>query len=232
MKKAVLNWSGGKDASFALYKVQLEKTYDVAMLLTTVNADFDRISMHGVRRSLLIEQAKSIGIPSITVEIPAAVNMAEYDQLMKSKLSTLSSENVQTAIFGDIFLEDLRKYREEKLAEANFKGHFPLWKIPTAELAVDFIKSGFKAIVVCTNAKMLGEEFVGRDYDESFLADLPSNVDPCGENGEFHTFVWDGPIFDSPVHVKRGEKVLRTYEKEKDQTWDNAFWFCDLFLDR
>lgn len=167
--------------------------------------------------------------------------MSAYDDAMKKTIQTLKAEGYTHTVFGDIFLEDLKAYRVERLREVGIKAEFPLWKQDTKELLLEFIDLGFKAITVCVNAKLLGESFVGRILDKQFLSDLPEGVDPCGENGEFHTFVFDGPIFNSPVDFKLGEKVLKQYKPTDDsedqcfkdadsQQWDTAFWYCDLLV--
>ncbi|MBL4905091.1 MAG: diphthine--ammonia ligase [Flavobacteriaceae bacterium] len=242
MKKSYFNWSSGKDAVLALYKVLQEKEYSIELLLTNVNQDFSRVSMHGLHENLLDKQAESIGIPLQKNYFPAEVTMAMYDELMQEKMEALLSENYTHAIFGDIFLEDLKKYRETKLAEVGVQGVFPLWKQDTKKILQEFLDLGFKAITVCVNAKLLGQEFVGRIIDEQFIKDLPENVDVCGENGEFHTFVFDGPIFKFPIHFTLGEKVLKSYKLHEDdgdnchqsnskkEYYDTSFWYCDLIL--
>ena len=240
-KKALFNWSSGKDSALALYKTLQNPDYEISCLLTSVNQQFQRVSMHGIRISLLQEQAKSIGIPLKIMEIPEMPTMGVYEEVMTQTLTQLKSEGVDYSIFGDIFLEDLRKYREEKLETIGFKGIFPLWKIPTKDLIQEFICLGFKTIVVCVNERFLDKSFVGRVIDEQFIKDLPANVDVCGENGEFHTFTFDGPIFKRPVDFEIGEIVYRKYERpEKEDSSDKAcdtsatdafdygFWYCDL----
>ncbi|RBW58247.1 MULTISPECIES: Dph6-related ATP pyrophosphatase [Tenacibaculum] len=244
MKKSYFNWSSGKDSSLALYKVLQEKKYSVEKLITNVNKDYQRVSMHGLHESLLIAQADSIGIPLEKIEFPANVTMDLYNQKMKEKTAELKSLGLETAIFGDIFLEDLRNYRDTKLQEVGITGVYPLWKNNTKELLREFLNLGFKTITVCVNAKKLGEEFVGRIIDENFINDLPNDVDVCGENGEFHTFCYDGPIFKKPIKFSIGEKVLKSYtlndddsdnchqnkEEENNKNYDTSFWYCDLKL--
>lgn len=236
--KAIFNWSGGKDSSLALYHILKEDNFDISALMTTVNSKFDRISMHGVRKELLYEQGKSIGIPIKEIRLPEMPTMSEYDETMRNVLSELTQEGITHSIFGDIFLEDLRDYRVNKLAEIGLKGHFPLWKRDTTKLVHEFIDLGFKTVVVCTKAELLGEEFTGRIIDKDFLKDLPKNVDPCGENGEFHTFTFDGPIYKYPIEYTLGEKVFKEYKapKNKEDSYHSAelknkpagFHFCDL----
>ena len=216
MPKAVLCWSGGKDSARALYEI-LGGQYEVVSLLTTVTRDYERVSMHGVRTALVEEQARSLNLPLEKVFISAGASDAEYETQMRDKLEAFKDRGVSSVIFGDIFLEDLRKYREDKLAQVGMRGVFPLWKRDTSELARSFIELGFKAVTTCVDSRLLDESFVGRLIDEAFLASLPPGVDPCGENGEFHSFVFDGPTFDNPVRFETGEKVLR-----------ESFYFCDL----
>lgn len=190
--------------------------------------------MHGVRRELLHEQARQIGIPVHEILLPDAPDMASYENALLNGLQPLLDEGIRHCVFGDIFLEDLRRYREEKLAEIGVTGIFPLWKRDTKELAETFIDLGFKTMVVCTQADKLDASFVGRVFDRDFLNDLPEGVDPCGENGEFHTFAFDGPIFREPVKFTVGEKVFRTYGKtDDDDTCGSAvmsmgFHYIDL----
>lgn len=239
--KALMNWSGGKDSALTLYKLIQSQDYEIACLLTSISEKYQRISMHGVRVDLLIAQTESIGIPLVKMEIPDMPSMEVYEETMRDTLSKLKKEGITSSIFGDIFLEDLRAYRESKLAELGMKGVFPLWKQPTDRLILEFLDLGFKTITTCVNEKYLDKSFVGRVIDEDFLKDLPSGVDPCGENGEFHTFVYDGPIFSKPVEFEIGEIVLRRYEAPKteddaDQCFSDkkedptkyGFWYCDL----
>lgn len=240
--KAFMNWSGGKDSAFAYYLLKDDPNYSIECLLTTVNTEHDRISMHGVRRELLLQQAAKLGLPLKMVEIPKDVDMNTYDAIMSEALGELREEGFTHSIFGDIFLEDLKKYREQRLAEAGFQGVFPLWKKDTTELVNSFIQKGFKTVTSCVNSKLLNDEFAGRVINESFINDLPNDVDPCGENGEFHTFVFEGPIFSEPIRIGIGEKVFRNYSKvdcdtstdiaekkeKKKENWDTGFWYCDL----
>lgn len=239
MIKSIFNWSGGKDSALALYHILQEKEFEVTSLMTTVNAQFDRISMHGVRKDLLYAQGKSLGLPIQEIRLPEMPSMSDYDRIMRESLEPLKQQNISHSIFGDIFLEDLKKYREERLAEIGLKGHFPLWKKDTKYLIQEFLNLGFKTMVVCAKADLLPEEFVGKVIDQDFLKELPSSVDPCGENGEFHTFVFDGPIFDHPIKFELGEKIFRSYEspkdlndsclpKEQDQPKLSGFHYIDL----
>ena len=235
--RGYMNWSGGKDSSLCLYKALQSNQYNISYLLTNVNAIHDRISMHGVRRELLLAQSASIGIPLTTIELPEQPNMTAYEQCMINKVTELKALGCTHSIFGDIFLEDLKLYREQKLKEVNIECVFPLWKIDTIELVKEFIELGFKAIIVCVNEKFLGENFCGRIIDASFLNDLPANVDPCGENGEYHSFVFDGPIFKNPIAFTKGEIVYKKYEAPKNADTNShsnttpsqyGFFFCDL----
>jgi uncharacterized protein (TIGR00290 family) len=235
--KAFFNWSGGKDSALALYHAQNDKYYSIERLLTNINGKHRRISMHGVREELLELQAEAIGLPLQKIILPKEPSMQEYESRMKENLEKLKEEKFTHAFFGDIFLEDLKKYREEQLAKVGISCVFPLWKRDTVELMHEFIDFGFKTILVCIKAELLSQEFAGRIIDKEFLKDLPKNVDACGENGEFHTFVFDGPIFKKHVNIKTGEKVFREYKTPKDEK-DNCFtkrpvvsmgfWFCDL----
>jgi uncharacterized protein (TIGR00290 family) len=239
-QKALFNWSSGKDSALALYKIMQEQKLEITCLLTCVNQQFQRISMHGVRVELLEQQAKSIGLPLVIMEFPEMPTMEVYEAVMQKTLSKLKEQGVSQSVFGDIFLEDLRKYREDKLAEIGFEGVFPLWKIPTQNLIQEFMSLGFKTIVVCVNERFLDKSFVGRIIDQNFVNDLPDNVDVCGENGEFHTFTFDGPIFSKPIDFELGEIVYRKYEKPKEtasntacdtnttDAFDYGFWYCDL----
>lgn len=235
--RGYMNWSGGKDSSLCLHYIQQDKRYQVDCLLTSVNAAHDRISMHGVRRPLLEAQAASIGLPLHTIELPEQPGMQEYEQAMMTKVTGLKNKGYSHAVFGDIFLEDLKRYREEKLATAAIQCVFPLWKISTAQLMQEFLQLGFKAIIVCVNTKFLDKSFCGRMIDESFVRDLPANVDVCGENGEYHSYVFDGPIFRHPIPITKGEIVYRTYQAPQqaqdtcnhtNQASDYGFYFCDL----
>jgi uncharacterized protein (TIGR00290 family) len=210
-------WSGGKDSAMALHALQSAQSHRVTALLTTVTEEFDRISMHGVRRVLLERQAESIGLPLHAVLIPPQCVNATYEARMNDALNEHLARGVQRVAFGDIFLEDLRVYREQNLARIGMEALFPIWKRDSRELARDFLRLGFQAITVCLDPRVLDSSFAGRVLDESFFADLPPGVDPCGENGEFHTFAFDGPVFQVPVQFVVGEKVLR-----------DGFYFCDL----
>lgn len=241
LRKAIFNWSSGKDSALALYKILQNTDYEIECLLTSVNKEYQRISMHGIRVDLLQEQAKNIGIPLKVLEVPEMPTMEIYEKVMTETLLEIKQHGITHSIFGDIFLEDLRVYRENQLEKIGLKGVFPLWKISTKDLIQEFISLGFKTIVVCVNEKYLDKSFVGRIIDQDFINDLPKNVDVCGENGEFHTFTFDGPIFSKPVDFEIGEIVYRKYEKpakqettntacdtNDDTAFDFGFWYCDL----
>jgi uncharacterized protein (TIGR00290 family) len=240
MKKTYINWSSGKDAALALYKVLQNPAYNVDLLVTTINKDFSRVSMHGLRNELLFKQAEAIGIDLKIIEFPAEVGMDLYADIMKTALDSLLEKGYSHTVSGDIFLEDLKAYKDAKLLEVPITGVYPLWKQDTKEILQEFLALGFKAITVCVNAKLLGKEFVGRIIDQQFIDDLPKNVDVCGENGEFHTFVFDGPIFKNPIDFVIGEKVVRSYtfkdikddnrpqSKKEKSNHDTRFWYCDL----
>lgn len=226
-KISLFNWSGGKDSCLALHHILAADTFEVHCLLTTVNEAFNRVSMHGVREALLIAQAESIGIPLYQVRLSESPTMEAYEESMHKHLDTLRSKGVEYSIFGDIFLEDLRTYREQKLAQIGLKSVFPLWKRDTKELISEFISLGYRTIVVCAQEGL--EDFCGRVIDEHFIADLPAGIDPCGENGEFHTFVFDGPIFKSPIEFSLGEKVYKEFPKPKGEEGETSgYWYIDL----
>jgi uncharacterized protein (TIGR00290 family) len=234
MRKAIFCWSGGKDSSLALYKVQKEKAYDVVYLLTTLNENHQRISMHGVREELLNAQADALKIPLLKVWVKEGTN-EEYEQQMERTLLKAKEEGITHVIFGDIFLEDLRVYREENLKKVDLEAVFPLWKQDTSELIQEFISLGFKTITCCVNDQYLNEEWVGKEIDPQFVKGLPPSVDPCGENGEYHTFCYDGPVFSRGIEIEKGEKVYRPLEiKTTDECtlpsapMTKGFWFCEL----
>lgn len=226
--KAFLNWSSGKDAAFALYQVGQEGRYSVDRLLTSINTVTGRVSMHGLREELLLRQIRSLGIPLQLVRLSGEVSLKQYDAMMNLEMEKLRKEGFTHSIFGDIFLEDLRTYREERLRPLSIQPVFPLWKKDTGRLIRAFLAAGFKAIVLSVNAAKLDRSFCGRLIDEEFLSDLPESVDPCGENGEFHTFVFDGPLFEEPVAFEKGAVVEKRYSSGATAEWDSRFWFCDL----
>jgi uncharacterized protein (TIGR00290 family) len=205
----VLGWSGGKDSALTLAELFRDDGYEVRALLTTVTETFDRISMHGVRRDLLHLQAASVGLPVVEAVIPPECPNELYEQRMAEALTSELVASVELVAFGDLFLEDVRAYREERLGRVGKRGLFPIWGRDTRELALRFVRDGFKATLCCVDPRALDGSFAGRELDERLLRDLPDGVDPCGENGEFHTFVHDGPIFSAPVRCRRGEIVER-----------------------
>ncbi len=228
-EKCIFCWSGGKDSALALYKVLQEDRYEVIALLTTLNSEFKRISMHGVREELLVEQAKSIGIPLIKMYVKEGTN-EEYEKEMEVLLLKYKAEGVNKIIFGDIFLEDLRTYRENNLAKVGLTAEFPLWKRDTKELINEFLSLGFKTITCCVNDGYLDKNKVGVEVDKNFITKLPESVDSCGENGEYHTFCYAGPIFKKPIDFSIGEKVYKPLEFKLSNSSNKTkgFWFCDL----
>jgi uncharacterized protein (TIGR00290 family) len=231
-RPAFMNWSGGKDSALSLYRVLTRDEFDVRYLFTVVNEAYGRISIHGVREELLDTQAAAIGIPLVKCYLTESPSMEEYEQAMSDALAQFAGEGITAAIFGDIFLEDLRRYREEKLAAAGFTPVFPLWGMNTKKCVEEFINDGFRAVVTSVDARYLDESFTGRWIDTDFIQSLPESVDPCGENGEFHSFVIDGPIFKMPVTFSIGEKVLKKYKNKSENDDSSAiktgFWYCDL----
>lgn len=217
-EKVIMSWSGGKDSTFALCEIRKNKDYEVTALLTTVSSDYDRISMHGVRRALLEKQADSIGIPLDIVFLQKNITSKEYGIKMEEALKKHVAAGVSGVVFGDIFLEDLKKYREEKLLKIQMKGIFPIWKRNTDELANSFIDLGFRSVITSVDSNSLDKKFISREFDREFLSELPSGIDPCGENGEFHSFVYDGPLFKKKMSFTKGETVSR----------ENRFYYCDL----
>jgi len=209
MERVVLSWSSGKDSAMALYEIQSRKEYAIAALLTTITEGYDRVSMHGVPKVLVEQQAKSLGLPLQKVFISKDSSNEEYEAKMKETLVRLKQDGVSLIVFGDIFLQDVKQYRENNLSKLGMKGIFPIWGRDTTELTRSFIALGFQAVITCVDIRVLDQRFVGRMVDESFLAQLPPNVDPGGENGEFHSFVFNGPIFKERIAYSLGEKVLR-----------------------
>lgn len=219
METILMCWSGGKDSCFALRQMRQSANYDIAALLTTVTRDYDRISMHGVPRALLRLQAESLGVPLREVFISAECSNAEYEAAMGEAFASFRHQGIEAVAYGDLFLADIRAYRDALMARNGMRAIYPVWGHDTHELARDFINLGFKAVTCCVDTQQLPEEFVGRILNETFISDLPVGVDPCGENGEFHTFVFDGPGFSKPVPLRIGERVKR-----------GRFAYCDLQL--
>lgn len=205
-QKIILSWSGGKDSALALNRLLQSDKHEVAGLLTTVTEDYNRISIHGVRNELLERQAELVGLPIFKVMIPKICDNHEYERRMEACLKNLISKKITAVAFGDIFLEDLKKYREDKLSKVNLKAIFPLWLNDTKALVNEFIDEGFNAIISCVDTKKLPESFAGQHINQSFLDQLPNEVDPCGENGEFHSFVTKAPFFKDEIKVTVGEK--------------------------
>ena len=216
-QKVVVCWSGGKDSALSLFEV-LKSGMDVAGLFTTVTQDYDRVSIHGVRRILLEQQAEMLGFPVEQMMLTKDASGKDYEEEFLAILRSYRNRGVISAVFGDIFLQDVKKFRDELLARIGMHGVYPLWKRDSHALAHEFISLGFKAVITVVDSKVMGKELSGRLYDRRFLADLPAEVDPCGENGEFHTLVYDGPTFNKPVAWTKGEVVFR----------ENRFWYCDL----
>ncbi len=234
-RKAIFCWSGGKDSSLALYRILRSGEWEICYLLSTLNGNNHRISMHGVREALLDAQAAALGIPLLKVFTYEASNV-EYEKQMEAVLLQAKAEGIDQVIFGDIFLEDLRAYRENNLAKIGMKAVFPLWKEDTKELVHEFLSLGFKTITCCVNDAFLNETHVGQMIGQDFIDQLPLNVDPCGENGEFHTFCFDGPLFKQPVHFQIAEKIYRPLLMEesnddsvcKSEHQTKGFWYCEL----
>ncbi len=236
-RNAIFVWSGGKDSALALHHVLAEKQFEVKYLLTTINSQFKRVSMHGVREELIEKQVKSIGLLLIKMYVKED-NNEEYDENMREVLLKAKTEGIHHVIFGDIFLEDLREYRENNLAKVGMEAVFPLWKKDTKELIQEFLNLGYKTISCCINDAWLDETYIGMDVDAKFIQSLPASVDPCGENGEFHTFCYEGPIFKQKISFSIGEKVYKLLADNASEQCNKVgdtkgFWFCDLIpIDR
>jgi uncharacterized protein (TIGR00290 family) len=231
---AIFSWSGGKDSSYALYKVLQENIYDVKYLLSTFNGSLKRLSMHGICETLIEKQAESIGIPLLKMYVYEA-NNAAYEKQMNLILTEAKAAGIETVIFGDIFLEDLRKYREEKMNAIDMQCAFPIWNINTNFLVNDFIGLGFKSCICCINDGYLTADWCGKTIDHSFVANLPTNVDACGENGEYHSFCYEGPIFKNPISISLGNKIYKPLEiKLVDHptpivdVGTKGFWFQEI----
>jgi len=242
-EKVILCWSGGKDSALALHRILQTGDREVVALLTTCNEHFQRVSMHGVRLELLEKQAQATGLPLEKVFVSRGGSNEEYQKKMSDCLLAHKARGVTGVVFGDIFLEDLRRWREENLAKVGLRGIFPLWKIDSRELIREFIALGFGSTICCVNDAWLDQTKVGRNIDAEFIASLPGDVDPCGENGEFHSFAFAGPIFKQPLRIKTGEIVYRPIEQTHPSTAASpvcplpgarptkGFWFCDLLPD-
>lgn len=212
-----VSWSSGKDSTFALHTLREQAATEVVGLLTTVNEAADRVAMHAVRRHLLEVQAERVGLPLHTVDLPSPCPNEVYETRMAAAMATATGAGVEQVAFGDLHLADVRAYREQMLTGSGVTGVFPLWQRPTAELAAEMLAAGLRAVLTCVDPAQLPAAFAGRQYDAQLLADLPAGVDPCGENGEFHTFVWDGPGFSAPIPIEVGEVVER-----------EGFVYCDV----
>jgi uncharacterized protein (TIGR00290 family) len=217
-ERILLSWSGGKDSAMAAWTLLASHKYEIAALLTTVTEGYDRISMHGVRRELLEQQARMLGLPLHPVMIPQDCSNAIYEARMAEALAHFKAQGIAKVAFGDLFLEDLKQYRDERLAQAGMSGLYPIWKRDTDELVRSFIGLGFRALLACVDTEALDAAFAGREIDERLLRDLPPAADPCGENGEYHSFVYAGPIFGAPIVCRAGERVMRT----------PRFCYCDI----
>lgn len=244
MEKRYLNWSTGKDACLALHKLNTVNK-PVEKLLTTFNAETKRVSMHGVSVDLLRAQAKALGIPLEEIALSGEVSLETYNKKMQEYAEKLKSEGFTTAVFGDIFLEDLRAYRETQLQKVSLAADFPLWNTVPKALLTDFFRLGYKAVIVAVNASVLDKSYCGKELTPELIDSFPDGVDICGENGEYHTFVYDGPMFKTPVDFIIGETVKHAYKpvtnknegdcfkncfKEEELTWDTSFWFTNLQL--
>jgi uncharacterized protein (TIGR00290 family) len=230
MKNAALFWSGGKDSAFALYHIQMYyPEFEIKCLITTLNTDYKRISMHGVREELLDMQAKSIGLPLQKMWVPNEPTNTAYELELHHTLDQLKGSGIESIIFGDIFLEDLKAYRDKILQQHDLTGVYPLWKKETSKLIRDFISSGFRTITCCISTSYLDKTWVGKEIDEKFIRLLPSDVDACGENGEFHTFCFDGPVFSSAINFTLGEEQFRPITVQTTETKkETGFWYIDL----
>ena len=219
LKRVALSWSSGKDSAWSLHLLRQDPAIEVVALVTTINQEFDRVAMHAVRRRLLELQAESAELPLWQVPLPWPCSNQQYEDRMRGLCARAIQEEVEGMAFGDLFLADIRAYREKQLQGTGLQPIFPVWSLPTRQLALDMIAAGVRANITCVDPKVLGKEFAGREFDANFLDDLPEGVDPCGENGEFHSFVYDGPMFRKAVPVKVGEIVER-----------DGFVFADLVL--
>lgn len=226
--RTVLNWSSGKDAAMAFFELQQSSRYKVAGLLTTVNAESERVVMHGVRAGILELQATAMQLPLRKIMLPASPDDHMYRQAMQAAMEELKADGITAAAFGDVFLEDLKQYREAQLALAGMEAVFPLWKRDTRTLVQQIEAAGIRAIIVCVNEQYLGKEFLGMEIGHSFLDRLPDGVDPCGENGEFHTLVIDAPFFSAPLPVVTGGIAYKKYAPSGESAWDTGFYFLDV----
>lgn len=208
-KKTLMSWSSGKDSAWALYQLQNDPEIELKGLICTVNKEFDRVAMHGVRVELLKAQANSIGLPLEIIELPNPCSHEDYAEIMGNFVQRMQNEGIDCMAFGDLYLEDIRAYRENNLAGTGITALFPLWKIPTGQLSREMLNGGLKTVITCVDPKQAPAELAGREYDQAFIDGLPDSVDPCGENGEFHSFVFDGPMFRHKIDITVGEIVTR-----------------------
>lgn len=227
MIKSFFNWSGGKDSAFALGELLDRAEYSVEFLLTSLHLETQRVSMHGVPKPLIQAQSEAIGIPIHWMELPESTDNRTYEFEMKKMLTSAMDSGIQYAVFGDIFLEDLRQYREQQLSKMNMKAVFPIWKRPTEQIIRQFIDKGYKSIVTAVDASKLSKDFVGQIFDDYFIKQLPDNVDVCGENGEFHSYVFDAPYFKEPIAFVKDQIILKTYTNA-DKSLSSKFWFCSI----
>lgn len=228
-KKIVLNWSGGKDSSITLQRLSKDESVSVDRLLVSLNKSTNRVSMHGVRKKLIERQSELLGIPVTFMELPENASMDDYNRIMAETMNGLMDEGYTHSAFGDIFLEDLREYREKQLQKIGIKPLFPIWKEDTTKLAHSFIDDGFKASFVCIDKSLPISKYAGKEFSKAFLEELSGDIDPCGENGEFHTFVCDGPIFSKPIPYQKGEIIDKKYPSPEGEG-EKVFRFCDLIL--
>jgi uncharacterized protein (TIGR00290 family) len=235
-KKITISWSGGKDSAFALYKILQSDEFEIAGLHTVINEETERVGMHGVNQALIEEQASAIGLPLTKLYLASSESHDAYIRLIADFYSQCASENIHAVVFGDIFLEDLKSFRDALLHVAGLRGIYPVWKMDTGIMIADFISSGFKTLICAANAKHFSEAAMGKTIDHAFINALPEAVDPCGENGEFHTFVYDGPVFKKPVAFSMGEVVKKNYSYQvlNDQgipeQAETSFLFQDLLF--
>lgn len=230
MQDIALNWSSGKDAAMAYYHLQHNNSYRVKTLLTSLSESYNRVSMHGTPATLLELQAQRMQLPLKKILLPENADMDIYNGIMQTAVTELKAEGIATFAFGDIFLEDLKTYREAQLAKAGATAVFPLWKKNTADLVAQLEDAGIKAMIICVHDKFLSKDFLGRFVNRELLRDLPSNVDPCGENGEYHTVVIDAPFFNKAITVTKGETVYKKYAADANQSdaWHTGFYFLDV----
>jgi uncharacterized protein (TIGR00290 family) len=233
-KRVTISWSGGKDSAFALYKILQSGEYTVAGLHTIINEETRRVGMHGVREEMMDQQVEAIGLPLTKLYLESSESHQAYNALMTKYYQKCANDKIEGVVFGDIFLEDLKQFRETLLGPAGLEGIYPLWKMDTRGLIHDFLHTGFRTLICAANASLFSEQQLGKTIDQELIDQLPHSVDPCGENGEFHTFIYDGPIFKKALEFKRGETVKRTYSFKKindqgsTETIDISFWFQDL----